>query len=801
MAEPMVETEAETEVQSRPDANRIALKAIRHVLTASPPGQIVVGGTPVTITVERLPAPPWPAEGLKGLDRARDGELPAPLRIHCSWEGGKTDLGMRVAWWPAAHFYSHMLGIGVTVATTGREVVWVTVALPLRAAKDGEEAAVRAQFSLFRRKGEDPNAMLKAWGYPLKTLVDRSGLELASKWQVRAFSISVPTGEVASGADKALANLIHLALLKLPFLVRGTSEAMDGAPPFSLPTASESAASASGSAEPEIEKRLAIWPLPGGVREYKTTLDAILSRMAHAPLTAEEFAALLADEYEVTGEVAIRGYQTFLAGTGLVAVVDGSLSITDAGRRYLERREAADLFDLLHASFAGLLELLVVAEVLGRVTSSRANELLVILLGTRWASKNQTSFRRNWLLSLGATDRTDAGDALTDLGRALLVRQAEEAAEVRERVTQLLEAEGPELDTGGSEEADETVNGRWLKPVPVEDGAPTAWSSERLDLKAEHVRPQLERLKLRFPSGLAERAAAALSAGKHLLLVGPPGTGKTEFAHALAEAARSEGYCHGAFVATASADWTTFDTIGGYGLEKNSSLRFRPGAFLRAVERQCWFVVDEVNRADIDRAFGELMTVLAGRATATPYSLEDGRIVKIGPEEDCTHQVPPTFRVIATMNTWDKTSLFRLSYAVQRRFAILNVGLPDDATYAALIEEMGRKGLRDPALSEQAIHALIRLFQSASLLKHRQIGPAVAIDIVRYMQRRQTDGDALAEAVGQYVLPQLEGLEEDAAVASHGILIGALEGWASGASIRELRERFTELFPSYSFSS
>ena len=38
------------------------------------------------------------------------------------------------------------------------------------------------------------------------------------------------------------------------------------------------------------------------------------------------------------------------------------------------------------------------------------------------------------------------------------------------------------------------------------------------------------------------------------------------------------------------------------------------------------------------------------------------------------------------MNIWDKTSLFRLSYAVQRRFAIINVGLPSDAVYAEIID-------------------------------------------------------------------------------------------------------------------
>ncbi len=152
---------------------------------------------------------------------------------------------------------------------------------------------------------------------------------------------------------------------------------------------------------------------------------------------------------------------------------------------------------------------------------------------------------------------------------------------------------------------------------------------------------------------------------QHLLLVGPPGTGKTEFALALAQTARNDGYCAGAFVATASADWTTFDTMGGYALRKDSSLTFRPGVFLKAIERRQWLVLDELNRADVDRAFGELMTVLAGRGTDTSLVRDDGENISVGPEPGRTHRIPRTFRVIATMNTWNKT----LCFAFRTRFS------------------------------------------------------------------------------------------------------------------------------------
>src|SRR2546422_534418 len=205
----------------RQDANRIALRAIRQVMMATPPDQLVVGGTTIHISSELQSAPAWPVDGLKGLDPAVDGDLPRRVRLACTWEGGSTELDLRVGWWPTDHTYSNLLGIGISAARTGRDVLWVTIALPLRTAEEGRDAPVIAQFSLFKRKGEGAEAILGRWGYRLQELVQHSGLELNSPWQARPFSMRVPSGEVVPDPKRALSNLVHLALLKLPFFFRG----------------------------------------------------------------------------------------------------------------------------------------------------------------------------------------------------------------------------------------------------------------------------------------------------------------------------------------------------------------------------------------------------------------------------------------------------------------------------------------------------------------------------------------------------------------------------------------------------
>lgn len=87
------------------------------------------------------------------------------------------------------------------------------------------------------------------------------------------------------------------------------------------------------------------------------------------------------------------------------------------------------------------------------------------------------------------------------------------------------------------------------------------------------------------------------------------------------------------------------------------------------------------------------------------------------------------------------------------------------------------------------------LFSWDGLLRRRAIGPAIARDMVRYLQRRGGTGAGMAEAVGLYLMPQLEGLEREAARAVLGLLVERLTGWASEADIAALQRDFKAMFP------
>ncbi len=187
-----------------------------------------------------------------------------------------------------------------------------------------------------------------------------------------------------------------------------------------------------------------------------------------------------------------------------------------------------------------------------------------------------------------------------------------------------------------------------------------------------------------------------IASGRHVLLAGPVGTGKTRLAMKIPSLFKSQDD-DGFLVEehTATSEWTTFDVIGGiipkmdesravydvhYGcvvdtVRKNWEHDIDGGLRTQnildgKIYRGVWLVIDEFNRADIDKAFGQLFTSLRSRKLKIPTKFPGKHYKEL--------TIPKDFRIFGTLNTVDKNFLFDLSDALKSRFAFVEIGLPRD---------------------------------------------------------------------------------------------------------------------------
>ena len=318
-------------------------------------------------------------------------------------------------------------------------------------------------------------------------------------------------------------------------------------------------------------------------------------------------------------------------------------------------------------------------------------------------------------------------------------------------------------------------------------------SGERL------VLPPFDELIGIDPSVYRQIEAAVNSGKQHLMFYGPPGTGKTTLARRLAGVLNGRKWS----LITGSADWSSQDIIGGYQPIENGTVAFYPGVLLRNFDRP--LIIDELNRCDIDKVIGPLFTVLSGQATTLPYRTHvaerDSPQYMILPEwkeEPAAHEFAPgtAWRLIATINSIDKASLYQMSYALSRRFGWIYVDAPGDtrAFIEAFVEKM--PGSVPRASSSRPPLAVVW----NAINEVRTIGPAPVIDALKAIRVMDPEADLLQppaetlktaylDAFDLFFLPILDGILRHEADAIASTVIEAFELEPEGTEASGLKRR------------
>ncbi|UYZ62005.1 AAA family ATPase [Hymenobacter weizhouensis] len=172
-----------------------------------------------------------------------------------------------------------------------------------------------------------------------------------------------------------------------------------------------------------------------------------------------------------------------------------------------------------------------------------------------------------------------------------------------------------------------------------------------------------------------DAALAALRRRRNVVLQGPPGTGKTFLARRLAwlelgatDAGRVE-------LVQFHPSYSYEDFVQGFRPDAHGTFRLQDGVLptlcRRAAqdpERPYFLLIDELNRGNVSRIFGELLLLLEADKRGPAHAV---RLPYASPDSP-PFFVPDNVYVISTMNLADR-SLAPLDYALRRRFAFVGM--------------------------------------------------------------------------------------------------------------------------------